>query len=88
MHANIYIGEHHLTLCSDWPHISDHGGCAYWASGKCWHYILHPPSSNESTTIGMTIFTVNLVAMSYAYIQYSAKLITLYLVILHLCACV
>ena len=75
-------------LCGDWPHVSDYGGCAHWASNKCLWYVLHPPSSNKSTTNGMTIFTLTLVAVSSAYIQYSEKLITLLdLVILLLCVC-
>ena len=73
MHANIYIGEHHLVLCGDSPHISNYKGCAHWASSECLRYALHPPSSNKSTTNGMTIFTLTIFAMSYAYIQYSAK---------------
>ena len=81
---------HHLMLYGDWPDISNYGGCAHWASSECLHYVLHPPSSlTKNTTNSMTIFTLKLVAMSYAYIQYSAKLIALlYLVILPSCVCV
>ena len=54
------------------------------ASVCAMHYIL--PLLTKSTTNGVTIFTLKLVAMSYVYIQYSAKLITLLdLVILPLC---
>ena len=77
-----------MMLCGDWSHVGNYGGCAHWASSKCLCYVLNPPSSNKSATNGMTIFTLKLVAVSYAYIQYSAKLITLLdLVILPLCVC-
>ena len=68
--------------------LANYGGCAHWASSECLHYALHISFPNKSTTNGMTIFTLKLVAVSYAYIQYSAKLIILLdLVILPLCVC-
>ena len=59
-------------------------GCLVSECAMC--YIL--PLLTKSTTNGMTTFTLKLVAMTYVYIQYSAKLITLlYLVILPLSVC-
>ena len=85
----MYIGEHHLTLCGDWPCIGNYGRCAHCAPSKCLHYVLHPPSSNKSTINGIIIFTLTIFAMCYVYIQYSVKkLITLLYLIIYPYVCV